>query len=326
MKWIFYSLGVFLLIGCSNTDKTTQESESVQNSTSVKSFQKVNVCDKIDDNTKLFNTSLQDINIDLNKTVNQYYKINNQINENNCKVAIKDDDLKSLLVNNFIALSQEKHDEYIQEVNQLFLDIFKLHEENLLSIASSYSEEMNDISLFTTDEENWEQYLETPLREEVGLINNEFLYEIDNYRLDLLVQNYKNFINFSETYNFAFSAESDPNYETKIKTDFSIKYIDIDKSDEDILTSSIVNVVTETSDFVLGDTASLVIDGLDIATRLLDIKIRGDKNFIKANNYINLIITDYQNEKLSEVKQDIDEQEKYLKQYFKNMIIMEKIK
>ena len=51
MKWIFYSLGVFLLIGCSNTDKTTQESESVQNSTSVKSFQKVNVCDKIDDNT-----------------------------------------------------------------------------------------------------------------------------------------------------------------------------------------------------------------------------------------------------------------------------------
>ena len=326
MKWIFYSLGVFLLIGCSNTDKTTQESESVQNSTSVKSFQKVNVCDKIDDNTKLFNTSLQDTNTDLNKTVNQYYKINNQINENNCKVAIKDDDLKSLLVNNFIALSQEKHDEYIQEVNQLFLDIFKLHEENLLSIASSYSEEMNDISLFTTDEENWEQYLETPLREEVGLINNEFLYEIDNYRLDLLVQNYKNFINFSETYNFAFSAESDPNYETKIKTDFSIKYIDIDKSDEDILTSSIVNVVTETSDFVLGDTASLVIDGLDIATRLLDIKIRGDKNFIKANNYINLIITDYQNEKLSEVKQDIDEQEKYLKQYFKNMIIMEKIK
>ena len=208
----------------------------------------------------------------------------------------------------------------------MFLDIFKLHEENLLSIASSYSEEMNDISLFTTDEENWEQYLETPLREEVGLINNEFLYEIDNYRLDLLVQNYKNFINFSETYNFAFSAESDPNYETKIKTDFSIKYIDIDKSDEDILTSSIVNVVTETSDFVLGDTASLVIDGLDIATRLLDIKIRGDKNFIKANNYINLIITDYQNEKLSEVKQDIDEQEKYLKQYFQDMIIMEKIK
>lgn len=328
MKWIFYTLTMLIFIGCAKTEINIPKKVVVDKPHTVKKVKlqkpKVNICDNISSDIESYKLSLSKKK-NLHNLVDDYYKISNEIKSNNCKLTLENNSLKNMLVNNFIKANRKKYKKYNVEVKQLLLDIFKIHQKNLLNIATNYSEEMNEISLFTTDEENWEQYLETPLRDEVKLINNEFLYEIDNYRLNLLVQTYKNFISFSEQYNFAFSAENNPNYKTKIKSDFSIKDINIDKSDEDVFRSSFVNVITEGSD-LFDERIGMLIDVADIAASALDIKIRGNENFKKARGYIDLILIDYQIKKLSEVKKDVDEQKKYLKKYFKNMIIMEEIK